>query len=428
MVYAPELLLTGERIARASGSRMKTAATWLFALPLLAEGVLPGVVKIEAGGVVLLAFASMVIMQRLIPPRAARRVYLTFAVLSLVVMAYATFHQWPAYAGTARSYDLHAALWVMTYGVVAIFAVLFFEEELFARVLWRAATVVLWIGVLTCAASRLTGHLLLVNPANGGLRMVGTLTEPSDWAPVLAVVMLLALRRKSWLYVILALAGLLLADSPTCLLVMAVTLSLYYALAGGWKHRALLLAALVILIPAGILVVQDSHPDAWIVSGDPAKVAVGRLLSGIQNAETGGQVGTNSRLTTTSAVVADVRDSGWMRFGAGPAADATYFPAMYPGPHGSTLTPNALWVSVLFDFGEGGVVILVVLLLVAAWRMRVSPVMTALLLPFLVASLVNSSVPDYSFAALAVMLFGFRLVTPWRRAAAGHWNVRTPKM
>jgi hypothetical protein len=96
-------------------------------------------------------------------------------------------------------------LFVITYVIVAVFAGLFFEERLFERVIWQATTVVLWIGVASCAASRLTGHPLLVNSAHEGLRMVGTLTEPSDWAPVLTLVLLLALRRRSWFYAALAL-------------------------------------------------------------------------------------------------------------------------------------------------------------------------------------------------------------------------------
>lgn len=58
----------------------------------------------------------------------------------------------------------------------------------------------LWIGVAACAVSRLTGHRLQVNCADGGSRMIGTLTGPSDWAPRLTLVLLLALRRRSWLY------------------------------------------------------------------------------------------------------------------------------------------------------------------------------------------------------------------------------------
>jgi hypothetical protein len=66
-----------------------------------------------------------------------------------------------------------------------------------------------------------------------------------------------------------------------------------------------------------------------------------------------------------------------------------------------------------------------VMMLAAVWRMHRNPRMTAILLPFLTASLVNSSIPDYSFAALGIMLFAFGWMTraPSRLAAAGRaWN------
>ncbi len=386
---------------------MQTAATWLFVLPLFTEGMAQDVVKIQVGGLALLAFTRLVILRRPVPPRAIAGIYLTFAVLALIIIAYLTFGSWPANAGSARSYDAHAMLFVVTYLVVAVFAVLFFEERLFERVMWRGATRALWIGVISCAASRLTGHLLRVNPEHGALRMVGTLTEPSDWAPVLALVVLLALRRRSWPYLALALAGLILADSPTCLLVMAVTVPLYYALAGAWQHRALLLSALAVVIPASIFFVLHANPQTYLDSGNPAQVTVGRLLSGIRNIDTDGKEGSNSRFVNTMGVIEATRSNGWMRFGAGPAADVTYFATMYRPAWREHAAVNALWASTLFDFGEGGVAILGALMVVAAWRMRRRPPMTAILLPFFAASLINSSIPDYSFVALGVMLFAF---------------------
>jgi hypothetical protein len=155
--------------------------------------------------------------------------------------------------------------------------------------------------------------------------MVGTLSEPSDWAPVLTVIVL---RRRSWLYVALALAGLILAASPTCMLVMAVTVPLYFALAGPRMHRALLLVALAVVIPAATVFVQSAQTTAWLESGNGAEVSVGRLVSGIRNVETDGRQGSNARFADTTGVLAAARANGWMRFGSGPDADATYFPAL----------------------------------------------------------------------------------------------------
>ena len=192
----------GAVLAERTPSRMKAAAAWLFVLPVFAEGVLPGVVKLEVAGLAALPFVALV--RGPLPPRALERVFAVTAVLSLVVIGYLAFGSWPADAGAARQYDLHAVLFVVTYATVAVFAALLFDAEIFARVMWRAATIALWVGVLSCLFSRLTGHVLLVNANDGALRMTGTLTEPSAWAPVLALVLLLALQRRSRLYVLLA--------------------------------------------------------------------------------------------------------------------------------------------------------------------------------------------------------------------------------
>lgn len=394
--------------AERTTSRMKTAATWLFVLPVFTEGLGLPVVKLEFAGITVLAFA--VLLGGPLPPRAAERVLTVTAVLSLIVIAYLAFGSWPAQAGSVRSYDKGAAMWAAEIVAVAVFAALFFDEEIFTRVMWRAATLALWAGVITCVVSRLSGFLLLVNLDEGGLRMQGTLGEPSDWAPVLAMVALLALRRRSWLYAALSLAGLFLADSPTCILVMAVTLPLYAALASTWRHRMLLLAALAVIIPAAALFILHANPQGYLDSANPAEVAVGRFISGIRNVDTDGQQGTNGRFQSTTVAIADVRENGWMRLGAGPAADQTWFPAMYPGAHGAadlTEAANALWVSVLFDFGEVGVVVLAAVMIAAAWRVRRFPVMAAVLLPFLAAALVNSDDACPPLVALGVLLFAF---------------------
>lgn len=389
------------------GERTKTFATWLFVLPLFTEGVLKDVVKFQWAALAVLILARIFAADRPLPPRAIERIYLTCMVLALVVLGYLAFGTWPRYAGPVGSYDQHAAMFVITYTVVAVFAVLFFRDDLFERVLWQAARIALWFGVLTCAVSRTTGLLIRVNANDGALRMVGTLTEPSDWAPVLALVMLLALRRKSWLYATLSIAGLVLTDSPTCILVMAITVPLYFALANRGHYRAVILGALVILVSLGGIFVQRSHPQAWMDSRNSVKIAVGRLVSGLQNIETGGQSGVNGRFQNATIVVDAAKANGWMHFGAGPGADATYFPVMYPATGNTPVSANAIWVSTLFDLGELGTAVLLILVAATVWRIRPFARMTALLLPFIAASMVNSSIPDYSFTVLGIMLFGF---------------------
>ena len=66
----------------------------------------------------------------------------------------------------------------------------------------------------------------------------------------------------------------------------------------------------------------------------------------------------------------------------------------------------------LFDFGEGGVAIVAILMLIAFWRLQRYPVMAAILLPFLIASLLNSAEGsfEYAFVVLGIMLFTFHWV------------------
>ena len=95
-----------------------------------------------------------------------------------------------------------------------------------------------------------------------------------------------------------------------------------------------------------------------------------------------------------------------MAVGAGPAADAVYFPAVY-AVGGPKIAPNAMWLTVLFDFGEWGLAIFVAMLLVGVWRMRRNSLALAVFLPFFTASMVNSAIPDYSVTALGILLFSF---------------------
>ncbi len=394
--------------AAARRSWLRTAATWLFLLPLLCSGVLPGVVKTEVAGLAVLALISSVILREPVPFHAARRAYLTFAVLSLTTIGYVVFGKWPVGVGTSGTYDAHAATFVMVYTAVGVFAALFFDIGTFERVMWRGSTVALWIGVITCAASQVTGHPLLVNldPAATGLRMMGTLHEPSAWAGPLAVVLLLALRRRSCLYVCLSLVGLLLTDSPDSLLVVVVTIPPYFILAHKWRARLATTVVLIILVPLAALFVRDANTVAMTSSSNSAKVAIGRLVSGIRNVESGGNEGTNDRYASVHQVTSAAANGGWTLTGAGPAADTVYFPTAYPVWLGRQAA-NAMWLSVLFDFGEWGTAVLAVMMLVAIWRMRRSPLITALLLPFFVSSILNDSVPDYSLTVLGIVLFTF---------------------
>jgi hypothetical protein len=398
------------------------AATVLFAFPFFTAGVAKDSAKIQAVGFALLFVLSITVGRQSLPRRAVGRICLTAAVLMLIFCAYLVFRSWPSSYGSAGFYDWNAMIFVVTYLEVAVFAALFFEARLFERVIWRAATVALWIGAASWLATRLTHHLLLVSTSHGVIRMQGTLNEPSAWAPVVPLVAILAISRRSPLYVALALAGMWLTASPTCLIVLVVSFILYYALTGTRRHRVAIILTLAVFIPVSASFALTAVPAQYLNSHNSAENAIGRLLAGIQNIDTDGRLGHNTRWAGTRMVVADAAENGWLVAGAGPGATRTYALARHlkgsrPLPYG---TPT-LWVGILFDFGAIGVAVLGVLMLVAVWRMRCRPELCAILLPFSVAAIVNSAEGSFAFifVALGIMLFTFKWAGPVDRYHCG---------
>jgi hypothetical protein len=388
-----------------TGSCAQEIATWVFVFEFFTLEIGRYYAYIEYIGLVVPAFMAFVLFRQAIPQHAIFRISLSTIVLILIVATYLVLGSWPSSFGSVRAYDIGAAYFVVPYVTVCIFASLFFKEHIFGRVVWRVATATLWVGVLSYLLTHLLHHPLLVSESHGMLRMQGTLTEPSAWAPVIPLVLLMAIRRRSWWHVGLAVIGAVSAASPTCLLVLIVTVLLYYALTGTRRQRLAVAVGLAALIPAALLFVSAARPSHYLNSHSPAEKTVGRFLAGIESVETDGRQGHNTRFTSTKVVLAEVSANGWMLTGAGPAADTTYFPAKF----GSTVQPNALWVSVLFDFGLIGVVVLSVLMLAAVWRMRRYSQMCAILLPFFIASLINSAEGtfEYKFVALGIVLFAF---------------------
>ena len=400
------------------------AATWLFVLSFFTLGIGRYYSYLQCAGVALPALAAFVFSRRTLPECATFRISLSAAVLVLIVCAYLVLGSWPSSFGSVGAYDVQAVYFVVTYLGVCVFASLFFDERFFVRVVWRAAILTLWVGVLSYLLTRLGHHPVLVSESHGVLRMQGTLTEPSAWSPVIPLVVLMAVRRRSWLHLGLAVIGAALVASPTCWLVLIATVPLYYALTGTRRQRLAVAVGLAAFIPAALFFVSAAQPSRYLNSHSTAEKAVGRLLAGFESVETDGQQGHNTRFASTRVVIAEVRTNDWTLTGAGPAADVTYFPAKF----GSTVQPNALWVSVLFDFGVIGVVVLGVLMLAAVWRMRRHPQICAILLPFFVASLINSAEEtfDYKFVALGIVLFAFGWVRPGGTGASPPASLALP--
>ena len=313
--------------------------------------------------------------------------------------------------GTDGQYAAAALLAIATYGLTIVYAGMFFDRATFIRTFRRFAQVALVIALLAFVASRTLGTQVLVSSRldTGVGRLQGTLSEPSAWAPVLAALLLLAMKERRLRAAVLPAIGVALAKSPTVYLVVAVSVAVYLLSIAPWRSTK----PFVIVVAAGATIVslwfvQTADPNAWLRSENDASRTVGRLLSGIENVRTRGEDGRNDRYASTDLTFAeiDLLDIGLT--GAGPDAHTVYFEEKYPptGPIGRGPSPNALWVGVAFNYGRPAMLAVIWLVGFAVLRMRRDAWLAAILVPFALAAMVNSAsgFALYKFAVLTVFL------------------------
>lgn len=402
-------------------------ATWLFSAPFFFVGASVGTstyahlvyVQYVGFGVVIIAAALSVSNAPLY--RGWSRAWAVITFFTVLTGVYLMFPRMVLFQYASQSHYLKAALvGVVSWALPGIFAALFYREALFVDVLWALIRGSVWVALGGYALSRVTGAVILVNAQPGNDRLQGLLSEPSAWAPIVAAGLLIALRRRSKLYVMLILLVAALTESPTVYIVAAISIPLYYVLTGAFKpKRLVLLLFLAMSIPLIVNFVQTANPNKYLNSSNHASVVVGRIISGVQDIESNGSSGTNTRFTSTTQTVNDTEANGLLDFGGGPGSAGLYFRAKYPisASQNAGLGPNALWVEFLFDFGMVGVAVLFVLLAAAVIRMRRVPVMAEILLPFIVASLINSAggTALYQVAIMAIFLFAFGWGLPRNR-------------
>jgi len=307
-----------------------------------------------------------------------------------------------------------ALIYSAAYAVPGVFAALFYREDLFADVFWALTRASIWVALIAYAFSRVAGHAVLVNAQLGNDRLQGLLIEPSAWAPVVAAGILMALRRRSRVYVVLVVLVAILTQSPTVYIVVAISIPVYYLLTirnGFRTKRLLVLLIAAVALPVAVNFLQTANADTYLNSSNRPSVVVGRMISGVQSIDSGGTTGTNGRFTSTKQAISNTEDLGLLNFGGGPGSSNAYFSAEYPNVPGQSvgLRTNALWVDILFNFGRVGVAVLFLLLATATIRMRRVPAAAEILLPFIVVSFINSAegVALYQFSILAICLFAF---------------------
>jgi len=301
-------------------------------------------------------------------------------------------------------YLKQAIVYILYVGFVAGFAYTFYREQLFVNIWLRAATIAAVIALLGFALAVTTGRPELVTFANygGGLRLTGSVGEPSVWAPVIPAGIFLAWRRRSpRLVVMFAVTGLL-ARSPIVALVFVLSLAAILLIR---KFSIYLKVTIVMLLAAAApWIIPVFTGDAAPVkegSSNPLAIMMGRLLSGLQFIETSGASGNNDRAAGAQRTLSVLQSHDWLWTGRGVGSADVYFPF-----HFSTVQAFSLPVNILFDLGVIGLGIYVLFALRAIWNMRNTEA-ALIFIPFLMGSAINSAqgIEFYKFAVLGILLF-----------------------
>ncbi|WP_212996797.1 hypothetical protein [Winogradskya consettensis] len=387
-------------------ARTSRLATWVFIVPALTGYVrLPGGANVvlpvsELGLGLLLLLVLGVIVKGPVRLRALATIAATVVVLFGLFVAYTL--AWPHLRGWAFAEPApHLALAAVVSCCTAVaYALLFYREDVFIDVFWKAAIGAIVTAVAAYVMNELAGSGWLVHRQYGTPRLQGLLSEPSAWAPFVSALLLLALARRRRLWVGFFLLAAVLTKSPTVLLSTVGSLAAWYVLIR--RRSTTRYAMLAGLLVAGTIAVN------WLkgidiyrpLSSSLVDQFVVRLASGVHAVTSGGVTGRNDRFTSTQAVIDEMALRGWLWTGIGPGSEGYIL--------GSTgLLPNALPVYVMASFGILGVIVLMGMLVRTIIRLRTRASL-GLFLAFIIASMINSAGgwEFYKFVIVAVVVAG----------------------
>ena len=380
-------------------------AAWLFVLPSMI-----GYVRLPSGGNVYLHTGELALLGTLllalpvVVERARGGSLRPGTVLTPVVaLALPVLYllAWPWLGGSpfarpSLALGVSAALYVIW---ALLYARLFHDDRLLIETFHRVLMVALAVALVAYLAHLTVGLRWLVHTQYGTPRLQGLLSEPSGWGPFLGAAILLGVDRRRWWLVALAGVAAVLTKSPTTVACVGLTVPAYLLLAHRWHRRR---AAIIVAVTGAGWWTWWQITNVRITDDVPTGLKgqiVARLASGIANIQSGQTQGRNDRWTSLQAIADAMTTHGWWWTGIGPGSES-YWRDTLDG-----VLPNSLPVYVAGSFGIAGLAILAVLLVVTLVRLRYSALFP-LVLPFLVASLLNSAGgwESYKYAVVAMAL------------------------
>jgi hypothetical protein len=317
------------------------------------------------------------------------------------------------------SYDIFSANLVKSVVLlisIFLFSLFLYDEALLIRLFRWFSLVTIFIGTVAYLASAFisTPYMTALAPT-GGIRMQAFLSEPSAFAPIVAAGMILSWRNRDYWWLLASVTALVLTKSPTVLITLVVTASLYYAMCRARRSsRMTALVAMAAALALCVTVLLNVPYTEYLRSTNPATALVGRLSSGMVAITSDGAQGENERLRNGRDVVNELSQRGWLWHGYGFNSAATYFPLTSD----RRVKDNSLPLNILFSHGIPGLVLFLIALLMAlvgSVRSSYFPIFLA----FAVTSTINSAqgFSTYQFVILGMCCY----------AAGDYRRKRVPK-
>lgn len=367
----------------------------LFSIPLY---------RVELGLNIILS----IVVYHLYPPSLGqtRRLISVLVILAVVQLFYLLVLNVYPIAGSLNEYAI-ASVRVYGYVVsVTTYACVLYDEELLLRAFYTLGRICLGVGLVALALYEVTGHPFMVDLAYGNSRTQAFFTEPSGAAPAVAVVGILAWKKRDWIGLGLALIFALTASSPTVLIVFILSiLGIYFARRGPWAVWTGIFGLITLVVAFVMLGGME-----WLKTAPYFGTTTRRFARGIEFALTLSQQGYNPRFAGAINVYEHLKDNGLLWIGYGLNSAAPYFEHVYTDTI-TTTQDYSLFLTVFFSFGViGGIVFLWLSYRSVRNTYLQKSKIIYIFVPFFITSMINSAggFITYKFVILVLVIYGLK--------------------
>jgi hypothetical protein len=300
------------------------------------------------------------------------------------------FHTKPI-TGSTKSYIIDFVLGIRYIISTAIFAFFFFDAILFKKYFILFTQISIIASFIALLGFNLLGSYVQINVQGDYGRVQGFLSEPSAFAPILAIFVIWQWKDKRYWQVMFGILCILMTKSPTCYLVIVLSITISYLIQTLRYNpvRGVVFLSLVAYLVNLLLSIDLTAGMNLYSSENPILNSVGRLFSGLEDIRTGGDTGANSRYQAYLEYKMCMENYQLYWTGYGFNSSSTFFLSYFKD---GFIRDYSLYLTLLFSYGYIGVMIFYSACLYAlAYLSKIQSTYYFVFISFLVASSINSA-------------------------------------